>query len=228
MQHSFDLYGRRNRIFLPGILNRIVFLNLAIGDLQDAIRKGVNDETLGTALARVVSRIFCIAEHFQNLPFVEVLARKYPASRCSYCGKIPCCCPERRLESQIAASPDPSQLTWNLSDWTQHLDQLYGERNRHKGIENVINRLFKEISELLSLSMEIATTPSPRTHNEIEEEFALELSDALAWTIATANILRIDLEAAFLDRYGNGCRTCKSSPCQCTNFAVTPVRWVSV
>jgi len=41
-EYFYNLYGRRNRIFLPSLLDRVAFLNLAIGDLQDAIRKEEN------------------------------------------------------------------------------------------------------------------------------------------------------------------------------------------
>ena len=46
------------------------FLNLAICDLQDAVRKEYNSEIKGIALARIVARIFCIAEHFYSLPLI--------------------------------------------------------------------------------------------------------------------------------------------------------------
>jgi len=74
-EYFFRLYGRRNRIFLPGLRERIDFLNLGIADLQDAIRKGYNSEILSIALARVVARIFCIAENFQSLQLVGMMAR---------------------------------------------------------------------------------------------------------------------------------------------------------
>jgi len=70
ISHFFYLYGRRNRIFLPGLGERMNFLNLAICDLQDAVRKEYNSEIKGIALARIVARIFCIAEHFYSLPLI--------------------------------------------------------------------------------------------------------------------------------------------------------------
>jgi len=38
-----------------------MFLNIAVGDLQDAIRKGQSKKVLGDMLGRIVSRIFCVA-----------------------------------------------------------------------------------------------------------------------------------------------------------------------
>lgn len=239
MEHFFELYGLRNRIFLSGLRKRIDFLNLAIADLQDAVRKEVGQEKLKIALARVVSRIFCIAENFINLPFVKAMARKYPLGHCSYCQKWPCQCPERRPEVLIRSSAHNEQMLWSLKEWCLHFDRLYGERNRTKGIENILNRLFKEVSELLTLQMS-ASHNLPVSQNvtepqriksslhQIVEEFAFELADALAWTIAVANLLRIDLEKAVLDRYGDGCWCCKKKPCDCMNFSYAPVDWSGV
>ena len=64
INHFFNLYGRRNRIFLHGLRERIDFLNLAVGDLQDAIRKTSGSRAIEIALTRVVARVFCVAEHF--------------------------------------------------------------------------------------------------------------------------------------------------------------------
>lgn len=223
MKHFFHLYGRRNRIFLPGLRERIDFLNLAIGDLQETIRKEAEDSILKIALARLVSRIFCIAEHFQELPLVEFMARKYPSRYCSYCQQLPCQCPEKRPEAELIVRASDEQWDWGLKRWSFHFQALYGDKNRTRGIENILNRLFKEISELLSLGMRIPNMGG--SLDEIEKEFALELSDALAWTIAVANFFEIDLEEAVLDRYGNGCWKCHYLSCVCTNFNVEPVKW---
>lgn len=225
-EHLFRLYGRRNRIFLSGLRERIDFLNLAIGDLQEAIRKNHEKAIMEIALARVVARIFCIAENFWSLPLIEMMSRKYPVGRCSYCQKLPCQCPEKRPASRLEMIASGEQLKWSLSDWQLHLDCLYGQCNKAKGIENVVNRLFKEIGELLSLQMMIPNTAD--TLDEIEEEFALELADAFSWTIAVANFLGIDLEGAVLKRFGDSCWKCHRSPCVCTGFNVRPVKWEEV
>jgi len=223
MKHFFLLYGRRNRIFLPSLRDRIDFLNLGIGDLEEAIRKEVSIQYFNIALARIVARIFCITEHFQELPLVEFMARKYPSRYCSYCHQFPCQCPEKRPDAKLAESISDEQLDWSLKRWSFHLAALYGDRNRAKGIENILNRLFKEISELLSLEMRISHLAG--SLDEIEKEFALELSDALAWTIAVANFFEIDLEEAVLERYGRDCWNCHFIPCRCTIFNLEPVKW---
>lgn len=222
MNHFFNLYGRRNRIFLPGLGERINYLNLGICDFQEAIRKEYGFEIISIALARVVARIFCIAEHFWSLPFVEMMSQKYPDSYCSYCQSFPCECHEKRPDA-IIGSASEEQLIWSLGQWQKHLNALYGERNKLKGRENILNRLFKEIGELLSLQMMIPNTNL--TPAEVEKEFALELADALAWTIALANCLEMDIERAVLNRYGRGCWRCYQDSCICTNFNLKPMKW---
>jgi NTP pyrophosphatase (non-canonical NTP hydrolase) len=223
MQHSFHLYGRRNRVFLPSLRSRIDFLNLAVGDLQEVLRKGEGDLALRASLARVVSRIFCIAEHFLDLPLAEMVARKYLADRCTYCLTLPCSCPERRpeahLQETLSAGAAPS-----LRGICVHLERVYGARNREKGLEYILNRLFKEVSELISLSMR--RWDAHTRIEDIEKEFGLELADALAWTVAVANFATVDLEAAFLERYEKGCGKCRGNPCACIGFSFEPLRWV--
>ena len=224
-RHFFSLYSRRNRIFLPGLRERVDFLNLAIGDLQDAIRKDYGSRAIGMALARGVSRIFCITEHFKEFPFVEFMARKYPATHCNYCQQWPCTCAERRPDAILTESALPEQLNWSLGDWCEYFQLLYGAPNRARGIENILNRLFKEVSELLSLSMRVQNGALALPIEKIEEEFALELADALAWTIAVADCLGINLEQAVLERYESGCSKCRMNPCHCTYFSMAPVDW---
>jgi len=221
MEYFFKLYGRRNRVFLSGLDKRINYLSLGICDLQDATRKDRNSEIIGVAFARVTARIFCIAEHFWSLPLVEAMSQKYPMHYCSYCQSFPCKCTEKRPDV-IVSSVSEEQLTWSLSQWQQHFDALYGDKNRQKGMDNILNRLFKEVGELLSLLMMIPNTNLKLS--EIEEEFSFELADALAWDIALANFLGIDMEQAVMERYGDGCWRCHQNFCVCTNFDFKPMR----
>lgn len=224
MIHSFRLYGRRNRIYLKGISERVSFLNCAIGDAQEAVRKEVGLDGIGSALARVVSRIFCIAEAYQQLPLVEVLSRKYPLSHCTYCGKLPCDCPEKQDDFTLLTQPFPEQKGWSLSEWCDGFARLYNEANKRRGIQFLINRLFKEAVEL---SCVIECVPEMTgTLEETEREITLELADVFAWTVAVANLLGINLEKAFLARYGNGCRKChQTDQCSCTHFDKHQLKW---
>lgn len=228
MKHFSELYGKRNRIFLQNLLQRIVFLNLAIADLQDAIRKQADLSDLETALARVVARIFCIADYFGNPPVILLLAQKYPKTHCSYCKTMPCTCAERRLDYSLENTPPAEQLSWSLRQWCEHFKTMYGSKNQIKGIENLMNRLFKEISELLTLAMKTPSRFSVNTTiDDVETEFAKELCDALAWTMAVANYLEIDLENSVTERYGVACWKCHSKPCVCTEFNMDQIIWPS-
>ncbi|MEK7554745.1 MAG: hypothetical protein AAB518_02055 [Patescibacteria group bacterium] len=225
-EHFFRLYGRRNRIFLPSLIARIGFLNLAIGDLEDAIRKTHNRETYQTAITRTIARIFCVAEYFRALPVVPLMCQKYPASHCSYCGHFPCHCEEHRPDPTLVdlGTQEP-QLSWGFRDWQLHFDRLYGEKNRDRGVEYVLTRLFKEVSELLSLAMAPTQGDSLTTLQKIEEAFALELADTFAWTIAVTNFYDIDLDQAIRRRYGTHCPKCTKLPCECKEFRMHPVNW---
>jgi len=223
MDHFFRLYGRRNRIFLSGLRDRIDFLNLAIGDLQEAIRKEASPANKEIALARVVARIFCIAENFLEFPLVETMSQKYPEGKCSYCQQMPCQCQERRPQAKLASNPPDRQFYWSLKDWCNHLDTVYGAKNKERGVEITLNRLFKEVGEILSLQMMIAK--EEQSLDEIEKEFALELADCLAWTIAISNFLGLNLGKAVSNRFGSGCWKCGRIPCNCTRFDMMPVKW---
>jgi NTP pyrophosphatase (non-canonical NTP hydrolase) len=229
INHFFKLYGTRNAIYLSNLRKRCDFLIIAIGDLQDAIRKEVPRELLEIALARIVSRIFCIAETFSENRFVETMSEKYPISGCSYCLQIPCVCTERRSEANLTGLIPTEQLDWSLTDWCKHLKQCYGAKNKKKGIDRMIARLFKEASELLALELGVShRTHGPLSQEETLYEFHLEIADALAWTIAIANFLNVDLEAAVLKRFGEGCWHCHKNPCQCTNFSFEAVVWLKI
>ena len=218
--HFFELYGERNRYFMPNLGDRIDFLAVAIGDLQDAIRKDMKKDLVGMAISRIVSRIFCIAEYFNfytihTLDFVEALASKYPHV-CAYCKTKPCACPKGLRPECDLTLKNNSQDIWTLHNWCGHLDELYGFNNKKKGIEDILNRLSKEICELVILrfNMERRTI----TREEMIKETGLELADALAWTIATANFLGINLEHYVFLRYGVGCwaivyRCSRRKPC---------------
>lgn len=222
VDHCAAIYERRNRIFLPGLHAIIAYLQCGIGDLQDVIRKSAPSDAVATALARVVVRIFNVISYFR-VPFGEVMAQKYPRAHCSYCLRMPCGCEESRSVPKLEGEISHGQRAWTLTEWRAHLAALYGERNRQKGIENLLTRLFKEIVELTSLEMTIPQTEM--RIEEIERAFALEAADALAWTIAVANLLDVDLEAAVNARYGNGCWKCGKPECVCTHFNFESLDW---
>jgi len=91
-----------------------------------------------------------------------------------------------------------------ISEAQELMRRIYGERDRKRGIQGTALHLGEEIGELFR---------SLRTKNDdnLKEEFA----DALAWLLSLADLLHLDLESAFIDRYGKGCPKCGSIPCRC-------------
>ena len=230
IKHFDELYGERNNLFLSGPKTKILFLMLGVSDLQDTIRKQATKPKLNIALARVVSRIFCVVNHFGSDfadLFIETLARKYPPDRCSYCGKSPCdCSEEKRSESKLAKSILVEQLHWSLNQWQGHMKDTYGEANKKLGKDNIMGRLFREVGELLSFQMEYSRgVNSELSRDKIKEEIALELGDVLSWTMAIANIFQANLEEAVSERFGEGCWKCGKKPCVCAHFSYEQVRW---
>jgi len=213
LSHFRSMYKRRNGLCMSGLNDLLGFLQLAVGDLQDRVRKGDREGT-ENALASVVAWISAVAIYFDSLPLPEAMAKKYP-SRCSYCQAMPCACTERRPDSRLV-SASSVQINWSFADWCDHLDRLYGEKNRVRGIDYTVIRLFKEECEIRELAINLR--PERATLDEREMEYALEISDALAWTIAAANVLGLPLESVIIDRFGARGPTSTSASCECPLF----------
>lgn len=226
-EHFFDLFGVRNSIYLDGINARIDLLSMSVGDLQDVVRKEIGHDAYAIALARIISRFFCIDDHFRgHLPLIVAFSKKYPLSGCSYCHHQPCQCPGTRLAHSSHERTNPVHSTWSLGDWARHFDSVYGERNRRRGIEYVLNRLFREVEELRSVSRRVPRLTSRAS--DILMEYAYEIADGIAWTAAAANILGVDLEQAVLGRFGDGCTSCRTHPCSCVHFAHEQIDWAAL
>ena len=223
-RHFFELYGRRDKMYLASLEKRINYLSSGIGDLQDAIRKEAGAPSIGDALSRVVRRVFCIAEHFKHLDFVGTMTKKYPLTKCTYCQKLPCKCPPMRPKVALEEG-NSEQRDWNLLRWCTSFNKLYGPKNKFKGVENLLNRLFKEATELQLLLLQVESGQKTISLSEAEEEYLLELADTLAWTIAVANFLDVGLEAEVWGKYGSGCKKCRQMPCLCNTVLFCQKRY---
>lgn len=217
-------YGRRNRLFLQGLTERVHFLLIVVADLHDAVRKGY-EKCYPVAFARIIAGISGIVDHFDvdDLPLEQMMSRKYPSEMCVYCGHVPCDCPERRGQAKLASQANFKQMNWPLYEWCKHLDALYGAKNRTSGIDNVIARLLKEVVEILALKL--SASHFNYSARKLEEEFALEIADVIAWTIGAANLLGVNLSQAIKDRYEIACPDCQESDCVCTKFDMAPMDW---
>lgn len=211
------MYARSNAIYFNGLSDRVTFFMWAVGDLEDAVRKQRDEAVVQHALARVCSLVFGVAWHFADLPLIQALSSKFPQNGCAYCRHRPCVCVEQRADP-LLTPPNAEQCAWTLRQWQEHLDQLYGAANRGRGVSSVFERLFKEICEILELQSGVAYIDAGV--DELEWQYALEVSDVLSWVIAVANVLNVDLAEAVEKTYADGCPACCSRVCQCRRYLV--------
>ena len=100
--------------------------------------------------------------------------------------------------------PDPTQPALTLADLQQLIDRMYSRKDEARGIEGTFMWLMEEVGELAGALRE--GTP---------EQQAAEFADVLAWLATIANVARIDLTQAVLDKYGGGCPGCGQLVCVC-------------
>lgn len=208
------IFGERNARTFDSPEKLLALLGAGIRLLEDAYEEG-EVHAYAHCLASIFSRWAACMIQFEDA--VEAMASKY-ASNCAYCSKAPCACPKigRPAEKKLVLNRDA--LQWSLGDWQTHLNRLYGARNRERGMDVVLRRLFSEHSEALSelLMSRLPMSESGSTDREaLARNLRNELCDVLAWTLGAANVLNIDLMTAVTDRYGAGCPTCKQPHCAC-------------
>jgi NTP pyrophosphatase (non-canonical NTP hydrolase) len=82
--------------------------------------------------------------------------------------------------------------------------QMYGQKDAARGDAATFLWLTEEFGEL-------ATALRSGTRDEL----AAEMADVLAWLATLANIRGVELEEAFVRKYGRACPGCQSVPCVC-------------
>ena len=100
--------------------------------------------------------------------------------------------------------PAPDRPTLTLADLQQLIATMYSSKDEARGIEGTFMWLMEEIGELASALREGAP-----------EELAAEFADVLAWLATIANVAKVDLTAAVLEKYGGGCPGCGQLVCRC-------------
>ncbi len=215
--HLREVFGERNSIYLPGRSPRIELLELGVSDLSKAAR--VEDEdAIKTTLARVTSRVFCIANGLNDVPISEGLEMKFPLSGCAYCGQLPCACGEKRPSPHLNLETGGPQSSWSLRDWQSFLGAVYGPKNsaRESSLDYAQMRLSLEVTELRMVEHSILGRVANQVKlADVYKQYALELADCMGWTFAIANILGEDVQTAVEERYGAGCATCGNAHCSC-------------
>lgn len=91
-----------------------------------------------------------------------------------------------------------------LAEVQQTIAEIYSHKDAARGTEGTFMWLMEEIGELSAALRE-------NDHASLAAEFA----DVLAWLATLANVSGVDLDQAFLDKYGQGCPGCKKTPCLC-------------
>jgi NTP pyrophosphatase (non-canonical NTP hydrolase) len=82
--------------------------------------------------------------------------------------------------------------------------RMYSRKDEARGIDGTFMWLMEEVGELAAALRD--GTP---------EEQSAEFADVLAWLATIANVARIDLDQAVMDKYGRGCPGCGQMVCQC-------------
>lgn len=212
--HLRNIYGTRNQRSLPTAIGRTNFLFSALTALEAAERKGTAPN-YSVLLASIFARLVCIIDIEGDAgvrKFVQAVAEKYRGS-CAYCHAIPCNCPVRgpRIDPESGDASSADINAWNLGDLQQRLEKIYGERNRLSGTREAILRLFAEVAEISAHTLSAFATETKTPPDGYYEEAA----DALAWLLAVANLLEVNLPHAVHERYDNGCPACRNLPCTC-------------
>ncbi len=94
--------------------------------------------------------------------------------------------------------------THTIQDFQNLMKDLYGERDRKRGIEKSLMWLLTENGELIEAFLK-------KNVEQIHEEVA----DVFAWLCSVCNLLEIDLESAVWEKYPGNCPKCNSNPCKC-------------
>ncbi len=224
------LYGPRNAKGLPNLLARAALLNIGVNDLEEAIRKDEDTRYIEVALARVQSRIFCVADWLNddNL-IISQMIRKYPLSGCVYCGRLSCQCGEKRSKAKPTDKLSEIQFEWSLESWSILAYATYGKQNIRRGVHYCLGRLYHEVAEIEGPALRMFLNDISSLDLQAKEEIAFEIADLQMWTIAVARLLNVELEQVTIRRYGQRCWSCQHFPCDCSEeFNTEPVNWKEV
>jgi NTP pyrophosphatase (non-canonical NTP hydrolase) len=90
-----------------------------------------------------------------------------------------------------------------IDAFQQMMADVYGERDRARGVPATVAWLAEEVGELARAA-----------RKGTRDEQMHELGDVAAWLASLANQLGLSLDAA-AQRYAHGCPRCASIPCEC-------------
>jgi NTP pyrophosphatase (non-canonical NTP hydrolase) len=91
----------------------------------------------------------------------------------------------------------------DLAELQRLMEDIYGERDRARGVPATVAWLAEEVGELAKAARK--GTPGEQLH---------EAGDVVAWLASLANQLGVSLDDA-VARYREGCPRCAGMPCIC-------------
>ncbi|MCH7761515.1 nucleotide pyrophosphohydrolase [candidate division TA06 bacterium] len=90
-----------------------------------------------------------------------------------------------------------------LQEFQRRIEEIYGGRDRSRGVEGTFVRFSEEVGEL-------ARSIRKRDEENLKEEFA----DVCAWLFTLASLWDVDMEEA-VRKYEKGCPRCGERKCRC-------------
>lgn len=97
---------------------------------------------------------------------------------------------------------DPEER--NIRKHQELIRRLYLEKDSERGPERTFMCLVEETGELAKALL-----------NGDRKNIREEMADTAAWLFSLANVLSVDLEGAFAEKYPGSCIKCGSDPCAC-------------
>lgn len=111
---------------------------------------------------------------------------------------------KKRSEASGREVAGNSSRELTFAEFQQLIREMYFQKDEARGIEGTFMWFMEEVGELASALRD-------GSHEERTAEFA----DVLAWLTTIANVARVDLTEALLQKYGSGCPGCGSLVCTC-------------
>ena len=91
----------------------------------------------------------------------------------------------------------------DIKDAQKLMEDIYRERDAERGTKATYMWLTEEMGEVARAIL--------RGDDNVSEEMA----DLIAWILSLANLLGVDCEEAFLEKYEKGCPRCDRIHCRC-------------
>jgi len=94
-----------------------------------------------------------------------------------------------------------------ISEFQKLIEEIYFARDSARGRDASFVWFVEEVGELAKALLR----PKDDGGKNLRDEFA----DVLAWLTTIASIAGVDLEAAAVAKYKDGCPKCRATPCIC-------------